>query len=67
MIAETISQYPDEIAERYTTDDIAEWAAFFKIRDDETRKAVEKERKKSRTAPKARPASRHAARRGRSR
>ena len=51
LYAETFSQFPGDVENKITTDDISECLAFLKIKSDENKKAIDKAKRKSATRP----------------
>ncbi len=48
LYAETFSQFPGDVEDKVTTDDISECLAFLKIKNDENKKAIDKAKRKPR-------------------
>jgi hypothetical protein len=54
LYAETFSQFPGDVENKITTDDISECLAYLKIKNDENKRAIDKAKRKPRpTRPKA--------------
>jgi len=51
LYAETFSQFPGDVENKVTTDDIAECLAYLKIKSDENKKAIDKAKRRGGTRP----------------